>query len=88
MRELYPTRSIGCFIKKPITIDQFVRRVKAELEWSVIVLILPYPIAVVEVIMKEKASNHVWKYKVKSCCQDRTPTPGEQDINLTQINGS
>jgi two-component SAPR family response regulator len=32
LRELYPTRSIGCFIKKPITIDQFVRRVKAEIE--------------------------------------------------------
>jgi DNA-binding response OmpR family regulator len=32
LRELYPTRSIGCFIKKPVTIDQFVRRVKAELE--------------------------------------------------------
>ena len=32
LRELYPTRSIGCYIKKPITIDQLVRRVKAELE--------------------------------------------------------
>jgi DNA-binding response OmpR family regulator len=32
LRELYPTRSIGCFIKKPVTIDQLVRRVKAELE--------------------------------------------------------
>jgi two-component SAPR family response regulator len=31
LRELYPTRSIGCYIKKPITIDQLVRRVKAEL---------------------------------------------------------
>ena len=32
LRELYPTRGIGCFIKKPVTIDQLVRRVKAELE--------------------------------------------------------
>jgi DNA-binding response OmpR family regulator len=32
LRELYPTRSIGCFIKKPVTMDQLVRRVKAELE--------------------------------------------------------
>ena len=32
LRELYPTGSIGCFIKKPVSIDQLVRRVKAELE--------------------------------------------------------
>ena len=32
LRELYPTRDLGCFIKKPVTIDQLVRRVKAELE--------------------------------------------------------
>jgi DNA-binding response OmpR family regulator len=32
LRELYPTRSIGCFMKKPVSIDQLVRRVKAELE--------------------------------------------------------
>jgi DNA-binding response OmpR family regulator len=32
LRELYPTRGIGCFIKKPVTIDELVRRVKAELE--------------------------------------------------------
>lgn len=31
-RELYPDRNIGCFIKKPVTIDQLVRRVKVELE--------------------------------------------------------
>ena len=31
LRELYPTRDIGCFIKKPVTIDQLVKRVKAEL---------------------------------------------------------
>jgi DNA-binding response OmpR family regulator len=29
LRELYPTRGIGCFIKKPVTMDQLVRRVKA-----------------------------------------------------------
>jgi len=32
LRELYPTRGIGCFIKKPVTMDQLVRRVKEELE--------------------------------------------------------
>jgi DNA-binding response OmpR family regulator len=32
LRELYPNRSIGCYIKKPITIDQLVRRIKAELD--------------------------------------------------------
>ena len=32
LRELYPSRDLGCFIKKPVTIDQLVRRVKAELE--------------------------------------------------------
>jgi DNA-binding response OmpR family regulator len=32
LRELYPTRNIGCFIKKPVTIERLVRRVKAELE--------------------------------------------------------
>ena len=32
LRELYPTRDIGCFISKPVTIDQLVRRVKSELE--------------------------------------------------------
>ena len=32
LRELYPTRSIGCYIKKPVTIDQLVKRIKAELE--------------------------------------------------------
>ena len=31
LRELYPTRGIGCFIKKPITIEHLVRRVKTEL---------------------------------------------------------
>jgi two-component SAPR family response regulator len=31
-RELYPIRSIGCFIKKPVTIEYLVRRIKAELE--------------------------------------------------------
>ena len=32
LREQYPSLSIGCFINKPVTIDQLVRRVKAELE--------------------------------------------------------
>jgi len=32
IRELYPTISIGCFIKKPITLEYLVKRIKAELE--------------------------------------------------------
>ena len=32
LRELYPARDIGCFIKKPVAIDQLIKRVKAELE--------------------------------------------------------
>ena len=32
LREQHPSLSIGCFIRKPITIDNLVRRVKAELD--------------------------------------------------------
>jgi DNA-binding response OmpR family regulator len=32
LREQYPTLSIGCFIKKPVTIKDLVRRIKAELD--------------------------------------------------------
>ena len=32
LKEQYPSLSIGCFIKKPITIESLIRRVKAELE--------------------------------------------------------
>lgn len=32
LREQYPTLSFGCFIKKPISIEYLVSRVKAELE--------------------------------------------------------
>ena len=32
LRELFPTRSIGCFINKPVSIEYLVRRVNAELE--------------------------------------------------------
>jgi CheY-like chemotaxis protein len=31
LREWHPTKSIGCFIKKPITIDELVERLNAEL---------------------------------------------------------
>jgi CheY-like chemotaxis protein len=31
LREWHPTKSIGCFIKKPITIDELVKRLNAEL---------------------------------------------------------
>jgi hypothetical protein len=29
---VHPTLSVGCFIKKPVTIDYLVNRIKAELE--------------------------------------------------------
>jgi DNA-binding response OmpR family regulator len=32
LREQYPSLSIGCFIEKPVTMENFIRRVKAELE--------------------------------------------------------
>lgn len=32
LKEQYPTLSIGCFIRKPVSIDHFAKRVKAELE--------------------------------------------------------
>ena len=31
VREIYPTISIGCFIKKPITIDYLLKTINAEL---------------------------------------------------------
>ncbi|MGB7632781.1 MAG: response regulator, partial [Nitrososphaeraceae archaeon] len=31
-REVHPLKSIGCFIKKPITTDALVKRIKTELE--------------------------------------------------------
>ncbi|MFY9964321.1 MAG: response regulator [Nitrososphaeraceae archaeon] len=32
VREVHPLKSIGCFIKKPITTDALVRHIRAELE--------------------------------------------------------
>ena len=32
LREVYPTLSIGCFIKKPVTINELIRRLKMELD--------------------------------------------------------
>jgi len=32
VREVHPLKSIGCFIKKPITTEQLLRRIRAELE--------------------------------------------------------
>jgi DNA-binding response OmpR family regulator len=31
-REIYPSISLGCFIRKPVTIDYLVNRIKAELD--------------------------------------------------------
>ena len=31
-REVHPLKSIGCFIKKPITAEQLIKRIRAELE--------------------------------------------------------
>ena len=32
LREVYPKVSFGCFIKKPVTIEYLVKRVKVELD--------------------------------------------------------
>jgi CheY-like chemotaxis protein len=32
LREVYPKVSFGCFIKKPVTIDELVKRLLAELD--------------------------------------------------------
>jgi hypothetical protein len=32
LREIYPKMSLGCFIKKPVTIDYLVSRIKTELD--------------------------------------------------------
>ena len=32
LREIYPTLSLGCFLKKPVTIDYLVKRIKAQLD--------------------------------------------------------
>ncbi|MGH9985969.1 MAG: response regulator, partial [Nitrososphaeraceae archaeon] len=31
-REVHPLKSIGCFIKKPITFEELLRHIRAELE--------------------------------------------------------
>jgi two-component SAPR family response regulator len=32
LREIYPALSLGCFIKKPITIDYLLKRITSELD--------------------------------------------------------
>ncbi|MGC2569974.1 MAG: response regulator [Candidatus Nitrosopolaris sp.] len=32
LREMYPTRQEGCFIKKPVTMDYLVERIRTELD--------------------------------------------------------
>ena len=32
LREIYPTISLGCFVKKPVTMDYLIERIKAELD--------------------------------------------------------
>jgi hypothetical protein len=32
LREIYPTLSLGCFLKKPVTMDYLIERIKAELD--------------------------------------------------------
>ena len=32
LSEQFPSLSIGCFIEKPVTMDNLIRRIKAELE--------------------------------------------------------
>jgi CheY-like chemotaxis protein len=32
LREVYPSLSVGCFIRKPVTIDYLVKRIMSELD--------------------------------------------------------
>jgi CheY-like chemotaxis protein len=32
LREIYPSLSVGCFIRKPVTIDYLVKRIRSELD--------------------------------------------------------
>src|SRR5215467_10911490 len=32
LREMYPTRQEGCFIRKPVTIDHLLKRIRSELD--------------------------------------------------------
>jgi hypothetical protein len=32
LREIYPAISLGCFMRKPVTIDNLVKRIKSELD--------------------------------------------------------
>ena len=32
LREIYPALSLGCFIRKPVTIEYLVKRIKSELD--------------------------------------------------------
>jgi hypothetical protein len=32
LREIYPTRQEGCFIRKPVTIDYLIKRIRPELD--------------------------------------------------------
>jgi hypothetical protein len=32
LREMYPTRQEGCFIRKPVTIDYLLERIRSELD--------------------------------------------------------
>jgi DNA-binding response OmpR family regulator len=32
LREIYPALSLGCFIRKPVTIDYLIKRIKSELD--------------------------------------------------------
>ena len=32
LREIYPTLSLGCFIRKPVTMDYLVKRIRSELD--------------------------------------------------------
>ena len=36
IREILPSINIGCFIKKPVTIDDLIKRIRAELDQNVI----------------------------------------------------
>jgi DNA-binding NarL/FixJ family response regulator len=36
LREIYPATSLGCFIRKPVSIDYLVNRIMSELDYDLI----------------------------------------------------
>jgi DNA-binding response OmpR family regulator len=41
LREIYPAINLGCFIRKPVTVDYLVERIRSELEKSCYATFIP-----------------------------------------------